>query len=83
MDTMKIIIQALVVSKLDYCNLLLAHTAGCQLDMLQHIQNMACRVITSSCKYDHINENMMTLHWLRICERIVYKIAFLVNKCRC
>ena len=44
---MNIIIQALVVSKLDYCNLLLAGTAGYQLDKLQHIQNMACRVITN------------------------------------
>ena len=26
---------------------------------------------------------MKTLHWLRICERIMYKIALLVYKCRC
>ena len=32
MDTMKIIIQALVMSKLHYCYSLLAGTAGYQLD---------------------------------------------------
>ena len=83
MDTMKIIIQALVVSKLDYCNSLLAGTAGYQLDKLQCIQYIACRVITSLHKYDHISENMMTLHWLKICERIMFIIALFVYKCRC
>ena len=83
MDTTKIIIQALVVSKLDYSNSLLAGTAGHQPDKLQHIQNMACRVITNIPKYDHINDNLMTLHWLRICERILYKTEVLVYKCRC
>ena len=47
MDTTKIIKQALVMSKLDYCNSLLAGTAGYQLDKLQCIQNMAYRVITN------------------------------------
>ena len=82
MDTMKLIMQAFVVSKLDYCNSLLAGTTGCQLDKLQCIQNMVCREITNLCKYDHISENMMTLHWLKICERIMFKIALLVYKCR-
>ena len=63
MDTMKIIIQALVVSKLDNCNSVLAGKAGYQLDKLQCIQNMACRIITNLCIYDHIRENMKTLHW--------------------
>ena len=82
MNTMKIIIQALVVSELDYCNSLLPGTAGYQLDMLQCIQNMACRVITNLYKYNHISENMKTLHWLMICERIMYKTALLIYKCR-
>ena len=83
MDTIKIIIQALVVSKLDSHNSLLAGTAGYLLDKLQCIQNMACRVITNLHKYDHISENMMALHWLKIHERIMYKIVCLVYKCRC
>ena len=71
MDTTKIIIQALVVSKLDYCNSLLTDTAGYQLGKLQCIQNIACRVITNLCKNDNISENMKTMHWLRIHERIM------------
>ena len=69
--------------KLEYCNSLLAGTAGYQLDKLQCIHNMACRVVTKLHKFDHINENMMTLHWLKIHERIMFKILLLVYKCRC
>ena len=83
MDITKIKIQALVVSKLDCCNSLLAGTAGYQLDKLQCIQNMACRIITNLLKYDHISENMITLNWLKISERIMFKTAQLVYKCRC
>ena len=41
----KIIVQALVLLKLDYYNSLLLGSPEYQMDKLQHIQNMACRVI--------------------------------------
>ena len=44
-ETCKTIIQALILSKLDYCNSLLLGCSEYQLDKLQHIQNMACRVM--------------------------------------
>ena len=42
---------------------------------------MACRVIFNLCKYDHVSDHLRSLHWLKICERIVYKIACLVYNC--
>ena len=45
-NTTKIIVQALVLSKLDYCNSLLLGSPVYQMDKLQHIQNMVCRVIS-------------------------------------
>ena len=45
------IIQALLLSKLDYCNSLLAGSAKYQLEKLQRVQNMACRVINNLRKY--------------------------------
>ena len=44
-DTTKIIVQALLLSKLDYCNSLALGSPEYQLDKLQCIQNMFCRVI--------------------------------------
>ena len=67
-ETAKIIIQALILSKFDYCSSLLAGAAQYQLDKLQRIQNMACKII------HHITSDMMSLHWLCIWERITYKI---------
>ena len=74
-ETAKITIQVLILCRLDYCNSLLAGAAQFQLDKLQRIQNMACRIIFNSKKYDHMTSNMMCLHWLCISVRITYKIA--------
>ena len=81
-DTAKIISQALVLSKLDYCNSLLAGSAKYQLEKLHRVQNMACRVIKNLRKYDHISSSLMGLHWLKVKECIEYKIACLVFRCR-
>ena len=43
--TAQVVVQALVLSRIDYCNSLLMGLAEYQVDMLQRIQNMACSVI--------------------------------------
>ena len=63
---------------LDYCNSLLAGSAKYQLEKLQRVQNMACRVVNNLRKYDHISASLMGLHWLKVKECIEYKIACLV-----
>ena len=80
--TTKIIVQALVLSKLDYCNSLLLGSPEYQIDKLQCIQNMACRVIFQLRKHDHITQYLKLLYWLKIRERITYKIALLIHKCK-
>ena len=80
-DTCKILVQALVLSRLDYCNSLLLGTAQHRLHKLQTIQNMACKVIYNKRKYDHIGMDMLNLHWLKINECITFKIAVLVYLC--
>ena len=41
---------------------------------------MACRVVKNLGKYDHITVSMRNLHWLRIRDRISFKVALLVYK---
>ena len=65
-DTAKIVVQALILSKLDYCNSLLVGTPGCHLSQLQCVQNMACRVVCSLRKYEHVSPPMYSLHWLKV-----------------
>ena len=81
-ETTKILLQALVLTKLDYCNSLLAGTAKYQLDKMQRVQNMACCITCNLAKFDHIRTCMADLHWLCILQRINYKIACLVYKCQ-
>ena len=56
-------------------------TVQYQIDKLQHIQNMSCQVICNISKYDHVSPAIRDLHWLKIPERIIYKLCLLVYKC--
>ena len=80
-DTYKVLVQALVLSQLDYCNSLLLGMTQHRLQKLQTIQNMACKVIYNKKKYEHIGMDMLNLHWLKINECITFKIAVLVYLC--
>ena len=44
---------------------------------LQIIQNQAARILTKTPRRDHITEVLIDLHWLKIEERIVYKLLIL------
>ena len=77
----KIIVQGLVISKLDYCNTLLLGTSGHQLSRIQMIQNMGCRVISSLKKCDHVSNAMKELHWLKVQEWIQYKVLVTMYQC--
>ena len=80
-DTAKILVQSLILSKLDYCNSLLAGTPECHLSRLQCVQNMACRVVCNLRKFDHVSPSMCSLHWLKVWECITFKIAYMVYCC--
>ena len=80
--TAQLIVQALVLTNIDNCNSLLAGSSRYQLNKLQQIQNMSCQIICNIRKHDHISSAMKNLHWLRILERIAYKLCLLVYKCQ-
>lgn len=82
LDTTKILVQSLVISKLDYCNALLLGTPKYQLNKLQRVLNLGCRIICGLRKFDHVSNHMKSLHWRKIEERIEYKVLMLVFKCR-
>ena len=72
--------NALVSSRLDYCNsLLYGLTDKCQ-QKLQVVQNTLCRIVTRSSKFDHITNHRKLLHWLPIKYRVVFKIGLLTYK---
>ena len=74
--------QALALNKLHYCNSLLMGMTGYNLDKLQKIQNMACRIVLKVRKYDYVSDHLSQLHWLKIRQCIIYKTLMLVFKCK-
>jgi hypothetical protein len=68
---------SLVQSKLDYCNSLYYNLPAYQIDRLQSIQNCLARTVCRTSKFSHITPTLQSLHWLKVRERIEYKILSL------
>jgi hypothetical protein len=75
------LVASLVLSRLDYGNATLAGLPRNLLDRLQSVLNAAARVIFSARRYDHVTPLLQELHWLRMPQRIEYKLAVLVYRC--
>jgi len=72
------LVVPLVLTRLDYCNAVLAGLTAHQLDRLQSVINAAARMIYRASQYDHVTS---LLHWLRVPESIQFKLCALVYKC--
>ncbi|KAM9402638.1 uncharacterized protein ACWYII_029625 [Salvelinus alpinus] len=73
----QVLIQALVISRLDYCNSLLAGLPACAIKPLQLIQNAAARLVFNLPKFSHVTPLLHSLHWLPVEARIRYKTMVL------
>ena len=78
--TAAIIGTALVQSKLDYCNSLFLNLPACELARMQLVQNALARAVFRRSKYCHITSLLKSLHWLKVRERITYKVISLTYK---
>ena len=69
-----------VHSKLDYCNSLYYNLPKSQITRLQLIQNSLAHAVVKAPKSCHITPVLRSLHWLKINERIEYKLLSLTYK---
>ena len=72
--------NALVSSRLDYCNSLFRSLSKFNLHKLQCIQNSAARIVSNTSRYTSITPVIKKLHWLPVEQRIMFKTATLVYK---
>ena len=72
--------NALVSSRLDYCNSLLYNTKKAYTSRLQRVQNALCRTVCKLNKYCHVTPFLHKLHWLPIHYRILFKYNLLIYK---
>ncbi|MGL4601992.1 MAG: hypothetical protein ACRCVE_11065, partial [Plesiomonas sp.] len=69
----QLLVQALVISRLDYCNALLAGLPANTTKPLQLIQNAAARLVFDQPKRAHVTPLLISLHWLPVAARIKFK----------
>jgi len=69
------LVIALVISRLGYCNSLLAWLPLCTIKPLQRVQNAAARLIFELSLSEHITPNPLQLHWLPIRWRVQFKLC--------
>lgn len=72
------LVTSLVLTRLDYCNSVLFHLPAAQICRLQSVQNAAARLVFNLRRSDHISDALICLHWLKITERVHFKLAVLV-----
>ena len=80
-DTAKTIVNSFVISRIDYCNSLLAGMPKCSLDRLQGVMNAAARLLCHVGMRAHVSSLLRDrLHWLRMPQRVQYKLCLLTFK---
>jgi hypothetical protein len=79
-QTCELLVHAFITSRIDLCNGLLSGATKKNLNRLQRLFNASARVVCLSPKRDPITPVLRSLHWLKVPERIDFKIALLVFK---
>jgi len=69
------LVVALEHFRLDYGNGMLVGLPAYLTRRLQSVLNAAVRLIYRLTTRDHISDALISLHWLRVPERIQYKLA--------
>jgi len=75
------LVISLVLPRLDYGNATLAGLPGYLIDRLQSVLNAAARLVNPVRKFEHVMPLLHDLHWLRVGQRVEFKLAVLVYRC--
>ena len=82
-DSLATLILAVVNSRMDYCNTVLAGAPRTVTDKLQRALNAAARVVTGTQEFDRGLGQILhdQLHWLGVPDRVLFKLAMTVHQC--
>ncbi len=76
----QLLVQALVISRLDYCNALLAGLPSNTIKPLKMIQNEWLRLVFNEPKRAHVTPLFISFHWLPVAARIKFKTLMLAYR---
>ena len=74
LDPLKRLVNALVISHLDYCNSLLYGLPSNKLAKLKRVQNTSAKLIVGTRRFDNLTPILRDLNWLSIPARLEFKI---------
>ncbi len=77
-DTLRTLV--LVLSRLDYGNSVLTGLPAYLVCRLQSVLNASARLIFNLRRYDSVTDALSSLHWLRVPQRVQFKVAVLTYK---
>lgn len=79
-NTLRTLVVSLVLSRLDYGNSVLTGLPVYLVSRLQAVLNASARLIFNLRRHDSITDALANLHWLRVPQRVDFKIAVLTYK---
>ena len=68
------LVSAFVLSRLDYCNAVLAGLPASTVAPFQRVLHAAARFVLNLRPRDHVSAALRELHWLPVAQRIDYKL---------
>ena len=79
-DLLIILVKALIISRIDFCNALYVGQPKYLIDRLQTVQNRCARLVCGLPPRSPTSAVIRSLHWLSMELRIIYKICLIVFK---
>ena len=80
-DALLTVLRALVITSVDYCFSVLTGVSGALLQHLQSVLNAAARLVFSVRRSEHTTPLLRELHWLKVLERIQFRLCVLTHRC--
>ena len=80
-DSASVVVNSFTISRIDYCNSLVAATRRYQIHKLQWVQNLAAQLLLRRLsKFEHQPQTIVRNkpHWLHVPARITYKLNVVV-----
>jgi hypothetical protein len=75
------LVASLALTRLDYGCSTMAGLPARQLNRLQSVLNAAARLVYSARRTEHVSPLLCELHWLRVPQRIEFRLAVLAYRC--
>ena len=74
-------LRSLVINKLDSCSSVMAGAPDALLHRPQSVLNAAVRLVFSARRFDHTTPLLCELHWLKVPERVRFRLCVLTYRC--